>query len=95
MTILESAPGADAILPFIDEQVREIQQSGGEPQTVVLGPDAYERLRDAVAARFGREQAHLAQYQWLTVVVDPFRSGGVCVLPTPKDVAEGVRAERV
>lgn len=95
MTVLEATPDADAILEFVDEQVRGLRDSGGEPQTILLGPDAYEALRTAVAERFGRERAHLSQYQWLSVVVDPFRGAGVCVLPVPRDVAEGVRAERL
>ena len=95
MTVLEAAPDADAILAFVDEQVRNLQESGGEPSAVLLGPEAYEALRTAVAARFGRERAHLSQYQWLGVVVDPFRGAAVCVVPAPRDVAEGVRAERV
>jgi hypothetical protein len=95
MTVLEAQPDADAILPFVDEQVRALRDAGGEPQSVLVGPEAYEVLQTAVAARFGRERAHLSQYQWLPVVVDPFRGGAVCVVPAPRDVAEGVRAERV
>lgn len=95
MTILESSPGPDTILDFIDAQVRDVQDSGGEPQSILVGTDAYEALCDAVAVRFGRERAHLSQYQWLSVVVDPFRGAAVCVVPTPRDVAAGVRAERL
>ena len=72
-----------------------MQEAGAEPAAILVGPEAYDALKTAVADRFGRERADLAQYQWLTVVVDPFRAGRVCVVPTPRDQAAGVRAERL
>ena len=95
MTVLEDTPAADAILEFVDGQVRSLRESGLEPRSILVGPEAFEALKDAVAARFGRERANVEQYQWLGVVVDPFRGAAVCVVPTPREVAEGVRAERV
>ena len=95
MTVVDSAPAAADLLPALDAQVRDLQEAGGEPAAILLGPDAYEALKTAVAERFGRERADLAQYQWVPVVVDPFRTDRVCVVPAPRDVAAGVRAERV
>lgn len=95
MTVLEATPTADDILGFIDQQVRDLSEAGLEPRSILVGPEAYEALKDAVAARFGRDRANLEQYQWLGVVVDPFRGASVCVVPTPRDVAAGVRAERM
>ena len=94
MTVLEATPDADAILEFIDGGVRDLRDAGLEPRSILVGPEAFEALKTAVAARFGRERANVEQYQWLTVVVDPFREAAVCVVPTPRDVAAGVRAER-
>lgn len=95
MTVLEATPSAADVLDFIDQQVRDLTEAGLEPRTILVGPDAYEALKDAVADRFGRERANLEQYQWLGVVVDPFRGAAVCVVPTPRDVAAGVRVERL
>ena len=95
MTVLESSPSPKDILPTIDASVRALQESGLEPRFVVVGPAAYETLCAAIAAQFGREPGRFEQYQWLTIVVDPFRAGEVAVLPVPRDVAEGVRTERV
>ena len=95
MTVLDAPATPDTILDFVDEQVRALQSDGAEPRTILVGPDAYDALQDAVAARFGRERARVEQYQWLSVVVDPFRTDRVCVLPTPRDLAAGVRAERI
>ena len=75
--------------------MRDLQEAGAEPAAILIGPDAYAALRTAVAAQFGREPADLAQYQWLPVVLDPFRAGRVCVVPPARDQAEGVRAERL
>lgn len=94
MTILEATPTAADLLDFVDGQVRDLQDAGLEPRTILLGTDAYEALKDAVASRFGRQRANVEQYQWLSVVVDPFRSAEVCVLPTSAEVSAGVRAER-
>ena len=95
MTVTDAAPAAADLLPFIDRQVRDLADAGGEPTAIVLGPDAYEALKSAVAERFGRERADLGQYQWVPVVVDPFRADRVCVVPAPRDVTAGVRAERL
>jgi len=95
MTVLESSPSADDILPTIDASVRALQESGLEPRFIVVGPSAYETLCVAMATQFGREPGYFEQYQWLTIVVDPFRAGEVAVIPVPRDVAEGVRTERL
>jgi hypothetical protein len=95
MTITDATPAAEDLLATLDQQVRELQEAGTEPHSILIGPDAYDTLKTAVAERFGRERADLAQYQWLTVVVDPFRGGRVCVVPAPRDMAAGVRAERI
>ena len=95
MTVLEASPSAPEILTFVDESVRALQESGLEPRFIVVGPVAYGRLAEAVRQRFGRASGAVEQYQWLTVVVDPFRADACAVLPTPREVADGVRAERV
>ncbi|MEO0557705.1 MAG: family 4C encapsulin nanocompartment shell protein [Bacteroidota bacterium] len=95
MTVLESSPSPDEILPTIDASVRALQESGLEPRFIVVGPSAYGSLCGAIAKQFGREPGRFEQYQWLTIVVDPFRAGEVAVLPAPRDVADGVRTERL
>lgn len=88
-------PDRDDVLDFLEAEVRALQEAGGEPRFVVVGPRAYEALRQAVARRYGRSAGVFEQYQWLTVVVDPFREAEACVLPAPRDVAEGVRAQEL
>ena len=95
MTVLESTPDARSILDEIDANVRALQESGLEPRFVVVGTAAYRTLCAAMAERYGREPGDFEQYQWLTIVVDPFRDHEVAILPVPRDVAAGVRAERV
>ncbi|NNF59213.1 MAG: hypothetical protein HKN04_13340 [Rhodothermaceae bacterium] len=94
MTVLETSTAPDTVLDFIDESVRALQDTGLEPRFILLGPEAYTYLREAIAARYGRSAGTFEQYQYLTLVVDPFRGDSVCVAPTPREVAEGVRAER-
>ncbi len=94
MTVLDTEPSSADLLTTVDQHVRDLQEAGGEPFAILVGPEAYESLKTAVAERFGRERADLEQYQWVPVVVDPFRGGRVCVVPAPRDVSAGVRAER-
>ena len=93
MTVLDHAPAPDAVLAFVDEQVRGLQEQGAEPRAILAGPVAYERLCAAMAARFGRAPGRFEQYQWLAITVDPFRGDRLCVVPTNADLAAGVRAE--
>ena len=95
MTVTDAAPAPADLLAAVDQQVRELQEAGAEPAAILVGPEAYATLKATVAERFGREPADLGQYQWLTVVVDPFRADRVCVVPTPRDQSGGVRAERL
>lgn len=95
MTVLDLAPDPGDLLATLDQHVRDLAEAGGEPHAILVGPAAYETLKTAVAERFGRQRADLSQYQWVPVVVDPFREGRICVVPAPRDVAAGVRAERM
>jgi len=88
-------PDDDAILAFIEESVRALQADGHEPRSIVVGPRAYDALRHAMARRYGRSPGAFEQFQWLTIVVDPFRDAEVCVLPPPAAVAAGVRTVEV
>lgn len=93
MTLLEFSPDPDEVLDVVDQGVRDLQEAGLEPRFIVLGPEAYDRLREAVAARFGRSAGYFEQYQYLTVVVDPGRADRLCVVPAPREVAGGLRLE--
>ena len=95
MTVLDQSPDADTVLDAVEAQVRALQEQGAEPRAIVVGPVAYDRLCQAIAARFGREVGRFEQYQWLGITVDPFRDDRVCVVPTNADQAGGVRAERL
>ena len=94
VTVLDVAADPNTLLPTLDDHVRALAEAGGEAHAILVGPEAYEMLKVAVAERFGREVADLSQYQWVPVVVDPFRGARVCVVPAPRDIAAGVRAER-
>jgi len=93
MTLHEFAPGPDDILDEVDRGVRDLHDGGLEPRFIVLGPTAYARLREAIAARFGRSAGYFEQYQYLTVVVDPGRGDRLCILPAPREAAEGLALE--
>ncbi|MGB3542542.1 family 4C encapsulin nanocompartment shell protein [Rubrivirga sp.] len=94
MTVLDETNPAN-LLSTIDQQLQSLRDEGAEPSAILVGPESYAALKMAVAERFGREPADLEQYQWLTVVLDPFRDNRVCVVPTNRESTAGVRAERV
>ena len=95
MTVLESSPTPESVLDFIDDGVRALQDAQLEPRFILVGPESYTNLREAISLRFGRSPGFFEQYQYLTVVVDPFRGDTVCVTPAPRDVAEGIRGETI
>jgi hypothetical protein len=94
MIIIQTAvQEGDEVLDLIDEGVRALQAEGVEPRFVVVGAALYPALNDAIARRFGRGAGTFESYQWLSIVVDPFRGGEICVLPAAPAMAGGVRAE--
>ena len=94
MTIIEHTPAQDEILDFIDSSLRQLQAGELEPKYILVGPEAYRRLRKAIGARFRRGAGTFETYQYLPIVVDPFRSEEVCVLPSAAACAEGARGYR-
>ena len=52
-------------------------------------------MRQAMAARFHRKPGSFETYNYLPIVLDPFRTDTVCVLPAPGACREGVHAVRV
>jgi hypothetical protein len=95
MTVTETTATADGVLPFIDESVRALQQEGLEPRTILVGPEAYELLRHAIARQFNRTPGLFETYQYLDVVLDPFRGDAVCVVPAPRSLVDGARTVRL
>ncbi|MEP0547964.1 MAG: family 4C encapsulin nanocompartment shell protein [Rhodothermales bacterium] len=95
MTVTETTATAEGVLAFIDESVRALQQDGLEPRTILVGPDAYDLLRHAIARQFNRSPGLFETYQYLDVVLDPFRGDAVCVVPAPRELADGVRPVRI
>lgn len=95
MTVTETSATADDVLVFIDESVRALQHDGLEPRTILVGPEAYDLLRHAIAQRFNREPGLFETYQYLNIVLDPFRGDAVCVVPAPRELVDGVRPVRL
>jgi hypothetical protein len=95
MTIIEQSLDQDRILDFVDDGIRQLQESGTEARYIVVGPEAYETLRQAIAARFRREPGYFETYNYIPIVLDPFRGDGICVLPSPRELVLGAELLRV
>lgn len=95
MTILEYSPSEQEILDFINDRVRELQSSDLEAKYILAGPEAYARMRRAMAARFRRSEGVFETYNYLPIIVDPSREDRICVLPAPAVCAESARLYRM
>lgn len=94
MLIVQTTPDSRSILDALDEGVQALRDEGLDPRYILVGTEAYAHLRAAVAERFGRSEGLFEQYQFLPIVVDPFRGAAACVVPAPRDLADGgVRTE--
>ena len=95
MTIIDYRPQQDEIIEAVDDGIRQLQETGAEARFILVGTVSYERLRQTMAARLRRKPGTLEQYNGLPVVLDPFRTDTVCVLPSPGECAKGVHTYRM
>ncbi len=95
MTIIEHAPPREEILDFIHDGIRQLQEAGVEARYIVVGTAAFEHLRKAIGAQFQRGAGRFETYQHVPIVLDPFRTDAVCVLPSPSECAKGVHTYRM
>ena len=91
MTIFEFSPSKEEILDYVNDRIRELQSSGVEAKYILAGPAAYDRLREAMGERFKRTAGVFETYNYIPIVVDPARTDGICVLPSPSECAQGAR----
>ena len=91
MTILQHSPKEDDILDFLDQSIRQISESGSEARFVIMGPAAYSTFRTAMARNLKRSAGKFETYQYVNVLVDPFRDAEVCVVPSAADAADGLQ----
>ena len=94
MTIIEHSPGEEEILDFIDGQIRQFHEDGAEAGFIVVGPTAYRRLCKAISVEGQRGKGTFETYNFVPIVLDPFRSDGACVLPGASECNKGVDTYR-
>ena len=95
MTIIEYAPAREDILEFVNDSISQLREAGVEARYIVVGPAAFETMRKAMGERFRRGAGQFETYQYLPIVLDPFRTDTVCVLPAPSECAKGVQTYRM
>ena len=66
-----------------------------KPVTLFVGKNVYEDLCKAIGKRFRRGAGQFETYQFVPIVLDPFRDDTVCVLPSPTECARGVQGYRM
>ena len=92
MTILQHSPSQDDILDFLDQSIQMLVASGADQRYVLLGPEAVERFRQALAIRLSRKPKRFGTYNHVPVILDPFRGDQACVLPEPLALKGGFQA---
>ena len=95
MTILEYAPSRDDILDFVNDSISQLREAGIEARYIIVGTDAFETMRKAMGQHFQRGAGLFETYQFVPIVLDPFRTDTVCVLPAPSECAKGVQTYRM
>ncbi len=95
MTIIEYAPSREEILDFVNDSIRQLQDADVEARYIVVGVEAFETMRKAMGKHFRRGAGQFETYQYLPIVLDPFRTDTVCVLPAPSECAKGVQTFRM
>lgn len=95
MTIIEYSPDRSDILTFVDDAIRQLSETDTPAKYIVTGPAAYKILRKAIGERFQRGAGSFETYQYLPIVVDPFRTTEVCVLPGAAASAEEAQPYRM
>jgi hypothetical protein len=99
MTIIEYAPEPGAapgktVLDLLDLALEQCASGQTEAKYIVVGTETYGLLREAMGERFGRGAGEFETYQYLPIVLDPFRERALCVLPAPAALADGAQTIR-
>lgn len=89
MTITEHTPAPDDLLDFLNASMRQLQDGGTEARYILMGPQAYDVFRKELAASLVRGKGDFETYQYIPVVVDPFRENSICVVPGPAGTEAG------
>lgn len=95
MTIIEHTPSEEDLLDFLDQSIHQISETDAEARFILMGQAAYARFRTAMARKLKRSAGKFETYQYITVVVDPFRDDEVCVVPSAADAADGLKPFRL
>lgn len=95
MVIVSYSPSADNVLDCVEDGIRSLTDSDVTPSYIVCGSIAYDILCDAIAERLRHDRKNVETYNHIPVLIDPFRTTELCVLPAPRDVRDGVETVRV
>lgn len=95
MTIVEFVADPDRVLERVDQQILQLAEGGDGAKYIIAGPSAYRRLCKAISVRNQRGKGSFETYNYLPIVVDPFRDDMICVVPSPGACADGVQVYRV
>ena len=94
MTVIEYAPTQEEILDFVNQSLRNLQEANIEPKYILVGQQAYRRLRKAIGEQFRRGAGEFETYQHIPIVMDPLRDDTVLILPAPAECAKGINVAK-
>jgi hypothetical protein len=91
MVIYQYDVNRENVLAIVDQAIQQLSQDEVEAAFIVVGTDAHRMLRKAIGERFQRGAGNFDTYQYIPIVLDPFRTREVCVVPAASSMADGVR----
>ncbi|MDX1430719.1 MAG: hypothetical protein R3282_10540, partial [Rhodothermales bacterium] len=93
--IIEFKLEPGSILDAIDDQISHLSHDGSGATFIVVGREAYGELCREISVRNRRGRGTYETYNYIPIVVDPFRVDAICVLPSPAECDAGVSTYRV
>jgi hypothetical protein len=91
MIICQYGSTREDVLRIVDQSIQQLKDEGHEPKYIVVGTAAYQHLRKAIGERFQRGAGDFETYQYIPIILDPFRADEVCVLPAPSEIKDGAQ----
>jgi hypothetical protein len=91
MVVCQYESTRDDALQIVDQSLRQLADEGVEAKYIIAGIDAYRQLRKAIGERFQRGAGSFETYQYVPIVLDPFRGSEICVVPGPSAMVDGVQ----
>lgn len=91
MIVYQYEVSREDVLHVVDQAIQQLAADDVEAAFIIVGTDAHRMLRKAIGERFQRGAGNFDTYQYIPIVLDPFRTSELCVVPAASAMSDGVR----